>query len=157
MTADATEILAELAENADPRTRAVNERHGDDHGVKLTVVRAIAKRLKKNQELARELWATGDSAARLVALLIARPKDFTADDVDAMLRQARTPKVTDWLVGYIAMKSPYAEDLRVRWSADPESDVAAAGWSLTADRIATKRVDGLDLPGLLDVTAFSGR
>ncbi|GAA2586263.1 hypothetical protein Stube_59600 [Streptomyces tubercidicus] len=33
------EVLAELE---DPRTRAVNEKHGDDHGVNLTTLRALA-------------------------------------------------------------------------------------------------------------------
>ena len=44
----------------DPRMREVNERNGDDHGVNLGKLRAIAKRLKTQQELARELWATDE-------------------------------------------------------------------------------------------------
>jgi 3-methyladenine DNA glycosylase AlkD len=57
------EVTAELAALEDPRTRAVNKKHGDDHGVNLSKLRAVAKRLKTHQELARELWATGDTAA----------------------------------------------------------------------------------------------
>ena len=60
------EVMAELAELEDPKTRAVNEKHGDDHGVNLSKLRAVAKRLKTQQDLARELWATGDTAARLL-------------------------------------------------------------------------------------------
>ena len=40
------EVMAELAALEDPAMRAVNERHGDDHGVNLSKLRAIAKRLK---------------------------------------------------------------------------------------------------------------
>ena len=47
------------------RAREVNERHGDDHGVNLTQLRAVAKRLKTQQELALELWATADTAANI--------------------------------------------------------------------------------------------
>ena len=86
------EVMAELAALEDPRAREVNERHGDDHGVNLGKLRAVAKRLKTQQELARELWATGDTAARLLALLICRPKAFERDELDAMLREARTPE-----------------------------------------------------------------
>ncbi|MGV9457329.1 DNA alkylation repair protein [Streptomyces sp. NPDC003635] len=143
--------MAELAGLEDPRIRAVNERHGDDHGVNLTKLRAVAKRLKTQQELACGLWATGDSAARLLALLICRPKAFERDELDTMIREAGTPKVHDWLVGYVVKKSPHAEELRVAWSADPDPVVAGAGWALTADRIAKKRTEGLDLTGLLDV------
>ncbi|MCZ7440862.1 DNA alkylation repair protein, partial [Micromonospora sp. WMMC241] len=82
--ASVAELTAELAALDDPRARAVNERHGDDHGVNLGSLRAIAKRLKTQHELARELWATGDSAARLLALLICRPKAYAADELDAM-------------------------------------------------------------------------
>ena len=53
------EVMAELAALDDPKIRAVNERHGDDHGVNLGKLRAVAKRLKTQQDLARELWATG--------------------------------------------------------------------------------------------------
>ncbi|WP_418959690.1 DNA alkylation repair protein [Streptomyces tritici] len=145
-----TGVLAELAALEDPRIREVNERHGDDHGVNLGKLRALAKRLKTQQDLARGLWGTGDTAARLLALLISRPKAYTRDELDAMLREARTPKVHDWLIGYVVKKSPHAEDLRLAWTADPDPVVASAGWALTADRVV-KRPEGLDLGALLDV------
>lgn len=50
------EVMAEPAELQDVRIREVDERHGDDHAVNLTKLRAVAKRV--------------DSAARLLALLI---------------------------------------------------------------------------------------
>ncbi|MGM1063811.1 DNA alkylation repair protein [Saccharothrix sp. Mg75] len=142
--------MAELAALEDPRAREVNEKHGDDHGVNLGKLRALAKRLKTQQELALRLWATGDGAARLLAILVCRPKAFDRDRLDAMLREARTPKVHDWLVNYVVKKSPHAEELRLAWSADPDPVVASAGWALTTERVARKP-QGLDLPGLLDV------
>ncbi|MFJ2946302.1 DNA alkylation repair protein [Streptomyces sp. NPDC087226] len=142
--------MAELAALEDPKIRAVNERHGDDHGVNLGKLRAIAKRLKTQQELARELWRTGDGAARLLALLVCRPRAFERDELDGMLREARTPKVHDWLVGYVVKKSPHAEELRTAWFADPDPVVASAGWALTTERVA-KRPEGLDLERLLDI------
>ncbi|TRV77481.1 DNA alkylation repair protein [Streptomyces sp. 130] len=146
----ATDVLTELAALDDPKARAVNARHGDDHGVNLTKLRALAKRLGKRQELAVELWETDDTAARLVALLVCRPKAYPRDELDRMLREARAPKVHDWLVGYVVKKSPYAEELRLAWTADADPVVASAGWALTADRVV-KKPDGLDLGGLLDV------
>lgn len=144
------EVMAELAGLEDPKARAVNEKHGDDHGVNLGKLRALAKRLKTQHELARGLWETDDTAAQLLALLICRPKAFERGELDAMLREARAPKVHDWLVNYVVRKSPYAEELRVAWSADPDPVVASAGWALTTERVA-KKPGGLDLEGLLDV------
>ncbi|WP_280346889.1 DNA alkylation repair protein [Nocardia neocaledoniensis] len=142
-------LLAELAALDNPKIRAVNEKHGDDHGVNLTQLRAVAKRLKTQQDLARELWATGDTAARLLALLICRPKAYDRAELDTMLRDARTPKVHDWLVNYVVKKNPHAEDLRLSWFTDPDPVVASAGWALTSERVV-KRPDGLDLAALLD-------
>ncbi|WP_212828721.1 DNA alkylation repair protein [Catellatospora sp. TT07R-123] len=144
------EVMAELAALEDPRARQVNERHGDDHGVNLSRLREVAKRLKTQQELARQLWETDDSAAKLLAVLICRPKAYGRDELDAMLRRARTPKVHDWLVNYVVKKSPHAEQLRLAWFADPDPVVASAGWALTTDRVA-KNPEGLDLAGLLDL------
>lgn len=149
MTETAPALLAELAALDDPRMREVNERHGDDHGVNLSKLRAIAKRLKTQHELALELWATDDTAARLLALLVCRPKSFSRDELDSMLREARAPKVHDWLVNYVVKKHPSAEELRVAWLGDADAVVASAGWALTSDRVV-KRPEGLDLVALLD-------
>ncbi len=144
------ELMTELAALEEPKVRAVNEKHGDDHGVNLGKLRAVAKRLKTQQELAVGLWATDDTAAKLLALLICRPKAFGRDELDAMLRQSRTPKVHDWLVNYVVKKSKHAEELRLAWTDDPDPVVASAGWALTGERVL-KKPEGLDLGGLLDV------
>jgi 3-methyladenine DNA glycosylase AlkD len=144
------EVMAELTALEDPKAREVNEKHGDDHGVNLGHLRALAKRLKTQQELARRLWETGDTAARLLAILICRPKAFDRAELDVMLRAARTPKVHDWLVNYVVKKNPHAEELRLAWCADPDPVIASAGWALSTERVA-KKAPGLDLARLLDV------
>jgi 3-methyladenine DNA glycosylase AlkD len=142
-------LMAELAALDDPKVRAANQKRGDDHGVNLSALRAVAKRLKTQHDLARALWATDDTAARLLSLLICRPKAFELQELDVMLRQARAPKVHDWLVNYVVKKSPHAEQLRITWTHDPDPVVASAGWALTTERVA-KMPEGLDLSGLLD-------
>ena len=142
--------MAEPAALQDPGMREVNQRHGDDHGVNLGKLRALAKRLRIRHDLARQLWASGDTAARLLAVLVCRPKLFERDELDVMLREARAPEVHDWLVNYVVGKSPHAEALRLAWSADPDPVVASAGWALTTERVA-KEPEGLDVGALLDV------
>ncbi|GAA1050156.1 MAG: DNA alkylation repair protein [Renibacterium salmoninarum] len=146
----ASQVMAELAVLEDPKVRAVNLRHGDDHGVNLGELRALAKRLKKQPELVPELWRTGDTAARLLAILICRPKSFSREQLDVMLRSARVPKVHDWLINYVVKKSPHAEALRREWLLDPDPVIASGGWALTAERVV-KAPEGLDLAELLDV------
>lgn len=150
MSNDATYdyVLTRLRELADPRILAVNERHGDDHAVNLTKLRSVAKELKKNHQLSLRLWDSGDTAARLVSLLICRPREFSTDQLDTMLREAATPKVTDWLVNYVIKKHPSWNDLRLRWLADPDGDIRAAGWSLNTHAIY-KAPDNIDPETLL--------
>lgn len=143
------EALAGLAALEDPKMRAANEKRGDDHGIHLSKMRALAKQIKTDHALARELWESGETSARLLSMLICTPKAFSADELDAMLRETDAPKVNDWFVNYLAKKSPLADELRVRWFTDADPTVAAAGWSLTAERIARRRAAGLDLTHLL--------
>jgi 3-methyladenine DNA glycosylase AlkD len=146
-------VLAALAALEDPAMRAANEKRGDDHGVNLTKLRAVAKAVKADpasrHALARQLWATDHTAARLVALLLCSPKKFERSELDAMLRQARAPKVHDWLVNYVVKKSPHLEELRVEWTADPDPVVASAGWDLIGHQVY-KNPGVLDLPAVLD-------
>ena len=148
MTGTVDDIMIELAALADPKMRAANEAHGDDHGVNLSRLRDIAKRLKIQHDLALALWATGDTAARLLATLVARPKLFTADELDVMIHEIRAPKLLDWFVTNIVKPGKLAEELRLRWK-DQTDLVGRAGWSLTTDRVI-KDPDGLDLKALLD-------
>ena len=143
------QVRAELEAMADPKTLAVNERHGDRHAVKLGDLRALAKRLKTQHELALELWETDDAAARLLTTLICRPKAFEHDELDRMIRQTRTRKVHDWLVNYVVAKSKHTEELRTAWLADADPIVASAGWALTSKSVG-KTPEVLDLAGLLD-------
>ncbi|MDN6329176.1 MAG: DNA alkylation repair protein [Brachybacterium sp.] len=151
LTATIAALREELAELEDERMRAVNRMRGDDHAVNLTKLRAIAKRLKTQPELARALWEAEaeDSTLKLLALLISRPTQYSQEDLDRMLREAGTPKVHDWLVSYMVKKSRHREALRQAWFADPDPVVASAGWALTSDRVV-KKPEGIDQPALLD-------
>ncbi|WP_298041470.1 DNA alkylation repair protein [uncultured Microbacterium sp.] len=77
-------------------------------------------------------------------------RDFSADELDRMLRETQPPKINQWFIDYVAKKSPRANEMRERWLGNDDPTVAAAAWSLTAERVA-KRPDGLDLEPLLDL------
>ncbi|MFD4367916.1 DNA alkylation repair protein [Rhodococcus sp. NPDC058521] len=143
------QALAELEALEDPKVRAANEKRGDDHGINLGKLRALAKKVKTDHDLAQQLWSTGTSA-QLLALLICRPRLYSTSDLDTMVRSKHAPKVHDWLVNYVVKKSPHAEELRSAWFADAGPVVASVGWALTSERVV-KMPEGLDLDGLLDL------
>jgi 3-methyladenine DNA glycosylase AlkD len=142
------DVMRELAALENPKVRQTNERHGDDHGVNLTRLRALAKRLKTQHDLALQLWATGDTAARLLATLVCRSKTLSAAELDAMIRDISSPKLVDWFIVNVVKPGPHAAELRQRWK-DCDDLIGRAGWSLTTDGVG-KKARGLDLDAVLD-------
>lgn len=143
------EIRAEIEGLEEPRLRATNEKHGNDVGVNLTKLRAVAKALKTNQTLACELWGTGETTLRLLSVLICQPKKFSEQDLDQWMRDSKVPKVNDWFISYVVKKSVHLEALRQLWFVQQDTVLSAAGWELTAHQV-TKRPEVLDFEALLD-------
>ena len=157
------EVLAQLESLGDDARRKHNSKVGPDgiagagdnqFGVKTGDIRALAKKIKTDHELALQLWKTGNIDAQLLAILIMKPKELSAREVDKMVREARFVWVADWLNAYIVKEQPLAdkETLRQEWMKDKDGWAARAGWNLTASMINKDSggANGLDLPELLD-------
>lgn len=147
-----TEILTQLEALGTEKMRAFNAKNGagaNQFGVKMGDIRALAKKIKTNHELALELWATNIIEAQLLAILLLKPKLLSTDKLEQMVRSATFIQVADWLNSYVVKKHPYKEALRVAWLETDDPMSLRAGWSLTAERIA-RSPDGLALPAILD-------
>jgi 3-methyladenine DNA glycosylase AlkD len=146
------QTMKRLEALGDEARRKHNARHGagdDQFGVKLGDIRNVAEDIKTNHELAMELWGTGNVDARLLAILVMKPKDLSADELDEMVRSVTFTQVADWLYSYVIKKHPEKEALREKWMAVDHPMAARAGWSSTASRVA-RDAEGLDLEALLD-------
>lgn len=146
------QTLAQLKKLGSDKMRAHNRKHGagnNQFGVRLGDIRKLADKIKANHELGLELWATGNIDARLLGILLLKPKSLGRDELDRMVRSVDFAQVADWLNAYVVKKHPEKEALREAWMAADDPWAARAGWSLTSERI-TKSPDGLDLPALLD-------
>ena len=95
------------------------------------------------------LWKTGNVDAQLLAVLLLKPKDLSAEEVDRLVRSVTFGWVADWLTNYVVKQHPDKETLRQEWMAADERWAARAGWGLTAERVV-KSPEGLDLKALLD-------
>lgn len=150
MTVD--EALEQLKALGNEKTRAYNAKHGageNQFGVKAGDIRVLAKTIKTDQELAMALWETGNLDAQLLAVLLIKPKNLSAEEIDRMVRTVNFEHVADWFISYLVKKHPDKETLRRKWMAADDRWAVRAGWSLTAERVV-KSPEGLDLPGLLD-------
>lgn len=146
------DALKQLKALGNEATRKHNAKWGagdNQFGVKHGDLRALAKTLKASPELATPLWETGNADAQLLATLLIKPKELSADDVDRLVRSVAFSHVADWLTSYVVKQHADKEALRQRWMADDDRWAARAGWALTAERVV-KSPDGLDLPALLD-------
>lgn len=145
------EALSQLQSAADAKVRAMHIKNGADantYGAKMGDIRKIAAKIKSDHALAVQLWDTGILDARLLALLIMKPKDLTRDNIDRMVRQATFAWLADWLNNYIVKKHPEKESLRTQWMHDADPWAARAGWTLTSERIG-QGAEGVDIPAML--------
>lgn len=152
MTSTLKATLAQLELAGNEKMRAHNRKHGAaaaQFGVPLGEIRKVAEKIKASHELAVSLWETENIDARLLAILLIKPKNLSSDDMDRMVRSVDFVQVADWFNAYVAKKHPNKDSLREKWMTARSRWVARAGWSLTAERIA-KNAAGLDLPALLD-------
>jgi 3-methyladenine DNA glycosylase AlkD len=146
------EALAQLRSLGSEKVRAQNTKNGaggDQFGARLGDIRTLAAKIKADHQLAVALWHTGNVDARLLAILLLKPKKLSRDELDRMVRSADFVQVADWLNAYVVKHHPDRESLRQSWMHDDEPWAARAGWSLTSGRVA-RDPDGLDLPALLD-------
>ena len=162
-TTSVKDVLAELESLGDEKRRQFNAKVGRDgiagvplnkqFGCKTGDVRKLAKKLKTNHELGQKLWKTGNMDAQLLAVLIMKPKELSAKELDTMVRETRFSWVTDWLQAYIVKQQPDAEKekLRKKWMKKSEKDswVCRAGWHLAASMI-NKGLDVGDVDVLLN-------
>jgi 3-methyladenine DNA glycosylase AlkD len=98
------EVLAQLEPLGDDARRKHNTKAGapdNQFGVKLGDIRAIAKTIKTDHQLALKLWDTGNVEAQLLATLIIKPKSLSADELDTMTRSTTCAQVADWLNAYV--------------------------------------------------------
>src|SRR5262245_35680562 len=156
------EALAKLESMGDEGRREYNLKpapHGipagklKQFGVAMGDIRKLAAKIKSDHALALELWKTGNIDAQLLAMLIMKPRELSAKDIDTMVREARFHQVADWFNSYIGKELPPAdkETLREKWMKIKPADgwAARAGWNLMASKI-NKGDNVLDLDALLD-------
>jgi 3-methyladenine DNA glycosylase AlkD len=149
-----SDVLSKLAVLGTEQLRAQNVRHGyvgEQYGVKLGELRVIAKAIKSNTAFGLDLWATGYLEARLVAVLIMKPKELSVEQLKMLVQTATYGHLADWVNSYLVKQHPDKEQLRVAWlslNANDEPWLARTAWSLTTERVS-KSPDGLDIAGVL--------
>lgn len=145
---DVTEIIDLLKEKADTRYLAGMLRFGVDNekalGVKIPEVRKLAKLIKKDHELALQLWDTRIHEARILASLVADPKLVTPQLIDSWTKDFTSWDICDQACGNLFDRTPYAIEKALEFSKHEEEFIKRAGFVLMAElAVHDKKADDM--------------
>jgi 3-methyladenine DNA glycosylase AlkD len=133
------EVLHALESLGSEQTRRTYLRHGvqgELYGVSYAAFGKLAKRIRVDHALARELWATGNHDARVLATMVADPARMDAAELDAWVQDLTSYPISDAFAG-LAARAPAVDACRARWMASDEEWVARTGWLVFARRAQT--------------------
>ncbi|QEM08809.1 DNA alkylation repair protein [Mucilaginibacter rubeus] len=132
-----TFVLEHLKEKADATYLKGMARFGIDSsralGVKLPEIRKLAKLIKKDHELALALWDTQVHEARMLASMIAEPKQVTPELMDKWVADFYSWDICDQVCGNLFDRTPFAIDKAIEYSSHQEEFVKRAGFVLMAE------------------------
>src|ERR1700712_879724 len=149
-------ILAELKTKGNEGTKKVLLKHGIKEpffGVKVEDMKVIQKRIKKDYQLSKDLYATGNADAMYLAGLIADEDKITKKDLSQWIKHATSTNVSEYTVPWIAAESKFGYELAMEWIDSKQEFIAAAGWSTLSSLVAIKRDNELDIPALTKLLA----
>ncbi len=151
-----SDVMEELASKGNPATKKTHLRHGAPEpifGVKIGDLKPIQKKLKGQQDLAYELYATGNSDAMYLAGLIVDGSKMTRKLLDRWVASASWNMIAGFTVPWAAAEHPQAIAIARKWIDSKRELTATAGWATLSSVVSTRPDAELpidELSGLLD-------
>jgi 3-methyladenine DNA glycosylase AlkD len=127
----------------------------DQDSPKLGDLRKIAKEIKKDHELALELWSTGEYSPRLLAVLIMDKNLLSQEVIDKLVmdmlshRDEHRNKLADWLLANQLTKSKKTISLLESWEHHPTPILRRLFWYYQARLRWTGQTPPNNTPDLL--------
>jgi 3-methyladenine DNA glycosylase AlkD len=147
----AKQILDELKPLGSDSYKRVMLKHGVKEpffGVKISELQKIRKRIKRDYQLALDLYDTGNYDAMYLAGLIADDARMTKKDLQGWIANATHAPLTGSTIPWVAAGSPKGWELALEWIDSKKPLTAAAGWATLASLVSIKDDSELDLPEL---------
>lgn len=117
-------------------------------GVSIAEMKKIQKRIKKDYQLALDLFDTGVYDAMYLAGLIADDVKMTKKDLTKWVENSNCPMINEYTVPWVAAESNHGRELALKWIDSKKDDVAAAGWATLSGLVALKDDADLDMAEL---------
>ncbi len=129
-----SDVLKELERFGTEQNRKVYSRHGvgeNQYGVSFGNLRALGKQHLGDQQLAEELWATGNNDARVLATIIADPGTMTGKSITAWRTDLDNYVITDAFTGLVA-RTPHCQKKMEEWTKAKAEWTSRSGFGLLA-------------------------
>lgn len=126
------EVMQELEALGKERTKKIymsNGAHEPLFGVATGAMKPMARKIKKDQALADQLYATGNYDAMYFAGVIADPKAMTVADFERWMETAYFYMISDYIVAVTLAETDIAQEVADAWIASGDELKMSAGWS----------------------------
>jgi 3-methyladenine DNA glycosylase AlkD len=147
----AAEIMKKLKSLGSESYKRILLNHGIQdpaYGVKIEELKKIQKRVKKDYQLARDLYDTGVYDAQYLAGLIADETKMTKKDLRHWLATSNCAALCGSAVAWVAAESQHGWDLALEWIDSKKETAASTGWDTLTGLVALRDDDELDLGAL---------
>ncbi len=146
-----TEIVEELKKLGQPGYKKILLNHGIQepvYGVKIEELKKIQKRIKKDYQLARDLYDTGIYDAQYLAGLIADAAKMSKKDLRHWIAAANCDALCGSVVAWVTAESKHGWALAREWIDSKQEKIAATGWATLSSLVAITSDDEFDLAAL---------
>jgi len=147
----AAEIVADLKPLGKESYKKVLLNHGIQEpvfGVSVEHMKKIQKRIKKDYQLALDLYDTGIYDAMYLAGLIADDAKMTKKDLQRWVDKANGRALCGSTVAWVAAGSQHGREIALKWIESKKEPVAVAGWATLSSLVSIKNDADLDLAEL---------
>ncbi|MBK9386995.1 MAG: DNA alkylation repair protein [Planctomycetes bacterium] len=142
------DVMAELEKLGNATTKKTWLRHGATEplfGVKIGDMKVLLKKLKGRQDLALQLYATGNLDAMYLAGLLADGAQMSKKELESWAKAARWQMIAEYTVPWVTSEHADARAIALKWMDSKQEHIACAGWN-TYSGFVSMRPDGeLDL------------
>ncbi|MCG7407022.1 DNA alkylation repair protein [Paenibacillus sp. ACRRX] len=125
-------VMQELEALGKERTKKIylsNGAHEPLFGVATGQMKPIFRKIKRNQSLAEELYATGNYDAMYFAGVIADPKAMSEADFERWIDKAYFYMLSDYVVAVTLAETDIAQEVADKWIKSGAELKMSAGWS----------------------------
>jgi 3-methyladenine DNA glycosylase AlkD len=130
------ELIAHLKSIANPEDVEEMQRFGIKGdkalGIRIPVLRKLAKAHRNDHQLAAALWTSGIHEARILASMVADPEQVTEGQMEAWVNDFDSWDLCDQVCMNLFEKHPLAYEKAVEWSKREGEFVKRAGFAMMA-------------------------